>query len=122
MVRIGDLEYSGAPLYARGDLLSLATTYGVIEFNLAAIDVLRPDPARGSAGRSVPVEAESFIARLALLQLARESIEVVTRGGAWKGDGRLHAVARDHIVLVSVRGPSYVRMEAIACVVRRINT
>lgn len=118
-IRVGEVEFTGLPVYARGDLVSLDTTYGTIEFQLGSVDAIREETTAFEAGRPVPAEAESFAARLALLQIGREPVEVVTLNATWRGEGTLDAVAVDHIVLETSSGPAYVRTGSIACVIRR---
>ena len=100
-----------------GDLLSLETRLAIVEINLKAIDALTVD-SPSAAGRANRREAESFAARLAMLRMARERIEIITRGAAWSREGTVDAIAIDHALLNTSTGVIHVPIEAIACAVR----
>lgn len=116
-VRAGDFEAEGAAVYARRDLLSLETARGGVEVCLPNVDAAFIRPG-GERGRSVPREAESFAARLAVVHIYRERVEVITRGGTGRFRGRLEAAARDHLLLESPDGAALIPLRAVACVVR----
>ena len=107
------MEMVGLAVYARGDLLSIETAFGGAEICLPLLDVLSIEAHPAGAGRSVPHEAESFVARLSLLQLATETVEVVTRGAAWRGEGSVRTIGRDHLTLVTSRGSVHIPIESI---------
>ena len=116
-VRAGTFQAEGTALYARRDLLSLRTPRGGLEVCLPNVDALFIRSAT-SPGRSLPMEDESFAARLAAMQIHGERVEVVGRGGANRFRGRLEAVARDHLTLESPQGETLIPLRAVACVIR----
>lgn len=119
VVRIGQFEISGLVVYARGDLISVQTTFGMVEVQLGGIDSLQIARSPSGEGRSVPREAESFVARMSLLQLDNEEVEVVCRGALTRFEGRVRSVGRDHIVMDTPHGQVFVSLLAVACVIRR---
>ena len=122
-VSAGGAEFSGIGVYARGDLMTLAAPSAMIEVNLSSVDWIRVDVRAKAGGRSSPVEAESFPARLGLLELTRELVTVVGRLGTYKVDGRIAAVARDHAAIVAVDTTEwFVQIAGIAFVVRQIKS
>lgn len=116
-VRAGAFEAEGAAVYARRDLLSLETARGGVEVCLPNADAVFIRPG-GEPGRSLPREAESFAARMAVMHIYRERVEVITRGGTGRFQGRLEAAARDHLLLESPDGQVLIPLRAVACVVR----
>ena len=116
-VRAGVFETEGAAVYARNDLLSLETARGGVEVCLPNVDALLVRPG-GEPGRSVPREAESFAARLAVMHIYRERVEVIIRGGASRFPGRLEAAARDHLLLETPDARILIPLPAVACVLR----
>ncbi len=118
-VRTGKLEITGLAVYARGDLVSVESRFGLVEIRLSAVDSMSVAAAPAESGRSVPREAESFIARLGLLQLGQESVEVVMRSAGQRAEGVLRRVARDHLVLDGPSGSLLVALDAVAWVIRR---
>lgn len=118
-VRSGTHEQQGLAAYARGDLVSLHSRFGTLEVNLAAIDALLISPEAVGPGKSVPREAESFAARLALIALQRERVELTTRGIGRRIEGSLTAVAIDHVVVETAQSEVFVPLAVIAWVLRR---
>ena len=116
-VRAGDYETEGTAVYARRDLLSLETARGGVEVCLPNVDAVLVRPG-GEPGRSVPREAESFAARLAVMHIYRERVEVIIRGGTSRFRGVLEATARDHLLLESPDAQILIPLPAVACVVR----
>jgi preprotein translocase subunit YajC len=115
----GAAQFSGVPVYARGDLVSLESASALVEAHLDALDSVIVDARAAGAGRAMVHEAESFKARLGLIELAGESVEVVTRGGTSRARGRVATVARDHLVLqVDAAREVLLPMDGIAFVVR----
>lgn len=113
------LEFTGTGIYARGDLLTLRSRAALVEVNLGAIDWLRLEASVDTGGRSSPIEAESFAARLGLLELTAERVELVGRGGNPRVSGVIAAVARDHVVVDSADGKRwFLRLADIACALR----
>ena len=117
-IRVGSRQLAGKPLYARNDLMSLETANGRVDVYLPNVDAMSvtPSPAEGL---SVRKEVETFVARVAMLQLTRERVEVVCRGGEARFDGTIEYVARDHVALAGSRGEVLVALEAIAYLVLR---
>ena len=116
-VQAGDFEAEGTAFYACRDLLSLQTVRGVLEVCLPNVDalIIRSD---ASPAHFLPVEAESFAARLAEMQIYGENVEVVGRDGANRFQGRLETAARDHLALESPRGQILIPLRSVACVIR----
>ena len=119
VVRIGELEFQGVVAYARGDLMTVETPGGMVEVQLGNIDSLRVVSDVDGAGRSVPNEAESFAARMSMLQLSKENVEIVTCGATSRFSGRVTNVARDHVVIDATGGALFVPLDSIACAFRR---
>ena len=118
---IGDLEVTGIGTYARGDLLTMRTRLVSAEVNLAAIDWLRIDHRSQAGGQTSPVEAESFLARLGLLEITGEHIELIGRGGVPRIHGSIGAVARDHVMVVGDNDRSWLfPITAVAAVFRQL--
>ena len=117
-VRVGSREVAGRPIYARNDLMSLETPNGRVDVYLPNVDALSVAPS-SSEGRSVPKDVETFAARIAMLQLTRERVEIVCRGAEARFDGTIEHVARDHVALAASRGTVLVSLEAIAYLVLR---
>lgn len=118
-IKSGPAEHAGLAIYARGDLLSVRSRFGIIEVNLTAIDALVVSPDSSGQGRAVPREAESFAARLALVALDREVVELTMRQSGRRIEGSVATVARDHVVLQTGQGEMYIRLEAVAWMLRR---
>ena len=118
IVRVGSRQVGGKPLYARNDLMSLETANGRVDVYLPNIDAMSVTPS-SAGGRSVRKEVETFAARIAMLQLTRERVEIVCRGGEARFDGTIEYVARDHVALAGPRGEVLVALEAIAYLVLR---
>lgn len=120
-IRVGSRELAGTPIYARNDLMSLETENGQVDVYLPNVDALFV--VRGTvAGRSVPRDAETFRARLSMLQLKRRRAEIVCRGGEARFDGKIEYVARDHVSIRTSRGGVMVALEAIAYLTLRPET
>ena len=119
VIRIGRLEITGLAVYARGNLMSIESSFGMVEVQLGCIDSLQIASSPSAPGRSVPSEAESFVARLSMLQLANENVEVVCRGGQSRFEGSVRAVGRDHIWLDTAQGGVFVVIDSVAFVIRR---
>lgn len=117
-VRVGSRHVVGKPLYARNDLMSLETANGRVDVCLPNIDAMSVAPAPGH-GVSVRKDVESFAARISMLQLTSERVEVVCRGGEARFYGTIEYVARDHVALAGSRGEVLVALDAIAYVVPR---
>lgn len=117
-VRVGSRQLAGKPLYARNDLMSLETANGRVDVCLPNIDAMTVTQSRAE-GLSVRKDAETFAARIAMLQLTRERVEIVCRGGEARFDGTIEYVARDHVALAGSRGEVLVALEAIAYLVFR---
>jgi len=119
-VSAGGVEFSGMGVYARGDLMTLSSQSAIVEVHISVIDWLRIDARARAGGRSSPVEAESFTARLGLLELTGESVMLL--GSAVRVEGRIAAVARDHVQVVAADGKDwFLPMAAVAFVVRSKN-
>ena len=116
-IRVGSRKVAGTPTYARNDLLSMETSNGVLEVYLPNVDALLVTPG-STEGRSVVKEVETFAARMAMLQLSREYVEIVCRGGDARFDGTIDYVARDHIALAAAHETVFITLEAIAYLVR----
>ncbi len=111
-------QFTGLAKYARGDLLSIEGQAALIECNLAAVDEIVVDTRAARPGSSVVHEAESFAARLGLIELSAEQVELVSIGGT-KVRGSITAVGRDHVVIQTVSGhDSYVSLARIVFAVR----
>lgn len=120
-VAFDGLELTGVGVYARGDLLTLHIRSALVEANLAAVDWIRVDASSATGGRSSPTEAESFTARLGLLELTGETVEVIGRGGEPRVTGVIAAVARDHVMVRTAdRREWFIRIAEIACTIRPI--
>ena len=117
-ITVGSRRLAGRPLYARNDLMSLETPNGRVDVYLPNIDAMTVTPSRVQ-GRSVGKEVETFAARIAMLQLTRDRVEVVCRGGEARFHGTVEYVARDHVALAGSRGEVLVALRAIAYVVIR---
>ena len=117
-IRVGSRKVAGMPTYARNDLMSLRTPNGILEVYLPNIDALLVMPGF-SQGRSVAKDVETFAARMAMLQLTREHVEIVCRGGDPRFDGTVDYVARDHVAVTSAAATVFITLGAIAYVVRR---
>jgi len=118
VVTCGAVHYRGIARHVRDDLMSLEGTAALIECQLSVIDEIGMDDETPAAGSSIVREAESFRARMGLVELAGETVEVVTAGGTRVG-GRIEAVARDHLVLIGPRAHrSLVPLGRVAFVVR----
>ena len=117
-IRVGSRKVAGMPTYARNDLMSLRTPNGILEVYLPNIDALLVMPGF-SQGRSVAKDVETFAARMAMLQLTREHVEIVCRGGDPRFDGTVDYVARDHVALTSAAATVFIALGAIAYVVCR---
>ena len=116
----GAMKYRGLPRYARGDLLSLQGPAALIECHLSAIDQVVLDASPGERGSAIVHEAESYAARLGLIELSGEEVTVVSVGGA-RATGIIEAVARDHVVVLATSGHrSYLRLERIAFTIRSL--
>ena len=113
VIRIGRLEITGLAVYARGNLMSIESSFGMVEVQLGCIDSLQIASSPSAPGRSVPSEAESFVARLSMLQLANENVEVVCRGGQSRFEGSVRAVGRDHIWLDTAQGGVFVVIDSV---------
>jgi preprotein translocase subunit YajC len=117
-VASGTVSFRGVPRYVRGDLLSMEGTAAMIECRLVSLDEVMIGRRGAGGGSSMVHEAESFAARLGLIELSGESVEVVTVGGRHIR-GRLSAVGRDHIVVAAAEDHrSMIPMERIAFVIR----
>lgn len=117
----GTVQFSGVPVYARGDLVSLQAGAALVEAHLDALDSVTVDARATGAGRAMVREAESFKARLGLIELAGEAVEVVARGGSSRARGRVATVARDHVVLQAEGGREVLLpFDGIAFVVRSL--
>lgn len=117
-VRVGSRRLAGRPIHARNDLMSLETANGRVDVYLPNIDAMTVTPSP-IQGRSVGKEVETFAARIAMLQLTRERVEVVCRGGEPRFHGTIEYVARDHVALAASRGEVLVALRAIAYLVLR---
>ena len=117
-VRVGDREVGGTPVYARNDLVSLETTGGLVEVYLPNVDALVVT-SRSGEGRSVHKEVDTFAARMAMLELSREHVEIVCRGGEPRFEGKIDHVARDHVSVKTALGTVLVALQSIAYLVRR---
>ena len=117
-VTVGRRRLAGRPLYARNDLMSLETPNGRVDVYLPNIDAMTVTPSP-SQGRSVSQEVETFAARIAMLQLTSERVEIVCRGGEANFHGTIEYVARDHVALAGSRGEVLVALESIAYLVLR---
>lgn len=120
-IRVGGRELGGTPIYARNDLLTLVTGNGQVEVYLPNVDALWVIPG-SSAGSSVPKGVETFKARVAMLQLNRQPMEIVCRGGETRFAGEIEYAARDHLSLRTSRGSVMIALEAIAYLTLRSNT
>lgn len=118
MVRAGARSLAGVPVYARNDLVTMETSKGVADLYLPNIDALAVGP-EAAGGRPAPKEAETFAARLAMLQLTRTEVEIVCRGGGAEFGGILDYAARDHAALTNSMGTVLVALDAIAYLIRR---
>ena len=118
-VRVGSRQLAGKPLYARNDLMSLETPNGRVDVYLPNIDAMSVAPSPGGRGLSARQEVETFAARIAMLQLTRDRVEVVCRGGEARFAGTIEYLARDHVALAGSRGEVLVALEAIAYLVLR---
>lgn len=116
--RAGGRALSGLPVYARNDLVTMETSKGDADLYLPNIDALAVGPEAGE-GRPALEEAETFAARLAMLQLSRPEVEIVCRGGGAEFSGTLDWAARDHAALTNARGTLFVALDAIAYLIRR---
>ena len=118
-VATGRTEFVGRARYARGDLLTIDGAAALVEVNLAAIDWMRIDRRATSGGQSSPHEAESFAARLGLLELSGEAVDIVTAGGHLRVPCVIAAVARDHVLARAGQGREWaIPMIRVAFVVR----
>ena len=115
---VGSREVEGIPVYARNDLMSMETPNSRVDVYLPNVDALLVISA-STEGRSVPKDVETFTARIAMLQLTREHVEIVCRGGEARFDGTIKYVARDHVALTAARGTIFVALEAVAYLIRR---
>ena len=118
---VGNHEVTGMPVYVRNDLMSLETPAGRVEVYLPNVDTLSVTTA-SAEGRSILKDVETFAARIAMLELTREHIEIVCRGGRARFEGTLEHVARDHVSLACSRGTVLVALEAIAYLVVRADS
>lgn len=116
--KAGRRALTGVPVYARNDLVTMETSKGVADLYLPNIDALAVGP-ESAEGRPVPEEAETFAARLAMLQLTRPEVEIVCRGGGAEFSGTLDWAARDHAALTNARETVFVALDAIAYLIRR---
>ena len=117
-VKVGSRQVAGKPLYARNDLMCLETDNGRVDVYLPNIDAMSVTPSP-SEGTYVRKEVETFAARIAMLQLTREHVEVTCRGGEARFSGTIEHVARDHVALAGPGGEVLVALEAIAYLVLR---
>lgn len=117
-VTAGGTQYKGVATYARGDLLSIEGKAALIDCNFATVDEISIDTPASRPGSSMVHEAESFAARLGLIELSKERVELVTIGGT-KVAGSIGAVGRDHVVFRAASGhDSYLPIARIAFAVR----
>lgn len=115
-VTSGSHVVQGRPVHARSDLLSLETQTAMVECHLPLVDEVTITPGHG--GSPLAREAESFIARLAMLELAEEVVELIT-AGAGRLQGRLAGVGRDHVSMVDGAGNrTLVPIARVALVIR----
>ena len=121
-VRIGDFEVTGLAIYARNDLMTLDTAFGLVEVQIPNVDSVGVESQGSLKGRTNPHEAESFIARASLLQLSHEEVEIVTVGSISRFVGAVETVAKDHLALRGSGGLVHVNLAAIACIIRRPHT
>ena len=116
-----DAEFTGTGVYARGDLLTLRTASALVEVHVAALDWVRVDRRASAGGRTSPVEAESFAARLGLLELSAETVTIVGRSGSPRVAGRISAVAVDHAVVTATdQREWYLPLRAMTFVIREL--
>lgn len=120
-VSVGGRAVTGTGIYARRDLLTVATTQALVEVNVGAIEWIRVDRAGVSGGRTSPDEAESFEARLRLLELGAETIELLGCHGRLRVRGKLSAVGRDHVAVTASDGKVwYTPLSQVAALLRAL--
>ncbi len=120
-VAVGARELTGTGIYARRDLLTLATSQALAEIHLGATEWIRVDQPGAHGGRTSPVEAESFEARLRLIEIGTEAIELWGRYGRPRVHGTLTAVGRDHVMVRAPDGRTwFTPLTQVAAVLRQL--
>ncbi len=115
-VRCGDEVFTGEVIDAVGDLVRIRLAVGAVDVDLAGVTSIRVVERVRSGGRGRGGGATSFTARLHEHEAARVSVEL---GGATLPSiqGRIEAVATDHVVLTEPGGQRvYLRRGAIGWV------
>jgi hypothetical protein len=98
-VELAGARFRGEVTYAAGDLACLATATGAVDVRLGAPVLLRVVQRNRRGGRPLGRGPSSFTARLAEYEATGERLLLgLTPSGA-ELDGRVDAVAVDHVVL-----------------------
>ncbi len=118
VVSVGRRTVSGAPVYARNDLVTMETAAGIVDIYLPNIDALVVTD-EAAEGRPADKDVETFAARVSMLQLSKFEVEVVCRGGGPGFNGTIDYAARDYVALKGAMGTVFVALEAIAYLIRR---
>lgn len=104
---LGDRTYAGRVVYSSGDLMTLETGGGTVDFNLQGPIRLRLVEAARSGGGSRREGPGSFRGRLLELEAERGDIEI---GSPLFPDGlrgRMQIAAQDHLVLQDATGAEW---------------
>lgn len=110
---------TGTVSHAREDLVEIETTAGSVDVNLAGPVRLSVVEYAHSLGRGRAEGAGGFVARLREYELTGEQIEIVAPLTGTATIGQVSAVAKDHVMVVTLDEQTlYIPLAQIAFVLR----